>query len=79
MRVEILEPERVLSNRSEAGDWVWTFALVSTDGSTRLISRNRIAMTGAAAAQRRITFGAPGAADLEVSGVEVVVCRLILA
>ena len=25
MRVEILEPERVLSNRSEAGDWVWTF------------------------------------------------------
>src|SRR5918994_197271 len=28
MRVEILEPERVLSNRSEASDWVWTFALV---------------------------------------------------
>jgi hypothetical protein len=24
MRVEILDPERVLSNRSEAGDWVWT-------------------------------------------------------
>jgi hypothetical protein len=52
MRVQILEPERVLSNRSEAGDWVWTFALVPTKGSTRLISRNRIAMKGAAAGQR---------------------------
>ena len=49
MRVEILEPERVLSNRSEAGDWVWTFALAPKNCSTRLISRNRIAMTGAAA------------------------------
>ena len=52
MRVEVLEPERVLSNRSEAGDWVWTFALAPTAGSTRLISRNRIAMKGAAAGQR---------------------------
>jgi hypothetical protein len=52
MRVEILDPERTLSNRSEAGDWVWTFVLVPEDGSTRLISRNRIAMKGAAAGQR---------------------------
>ena len=52
MRVEILERERVLSNRSEAGDWVWTFALAPKNGSTRLISRNRIAMKGAAAGQR---------------------------
>jgi hypothetical protein len=52
MRVEILEPERILSNRSEAGDWVWTFALVPEDGSTRLISRNRIALKGVAAGQR---------------------------
>ncbi len=52
MRVEILEPERVLSNRSEAGDWVWTFALEPKDGSTRLISRNRIAKKAAAAGQR---------------------------
>ena len=52
MRVEILEPERVLSNRSEAGDWVWTFVLVPENGSTRLISRNRIAMKGPAAGQR---------------------------
>jgi hypothetical protein len=52
MRVEVLEPERVLSNRSEAGDWVWTFALEPRNGSTRLISRNRIAMKGASAGQR---------------------------
>ena len=52
VRVEILDPERALSNRSEAGDWVWTFVLVPEDGSTRLISRNRIAMKGAAAGQR---------------------------
>jgi hypothetical protein len=52
MRVEILELERTLSNRSEAGDWIWTFVLVPENGSTRLISRNRIAMKGAAAGQR---------------------------
>jgi hypothetical protein len=52
MRVEILDPERALSNCSEAGDWVWTFVLVPRNGSTRLISRNRISMRGAAAGQR---------------------------
>jgi hypothetical protein len=52
MRVEILEPDRTLSTRSEAGDWVWTFVLVPENGSTRLLSRNRIAMKGAAAGQR---------------------------
>jgi len=52
MRVEILEPERVLSSRSEAGDWVWTFALAPDNGASRLISRNRIAMKGAQAGQR---------------------------
>lgn len=36
----------------EAGDWVWTFMLSPEDGSTRLISRNRISMEGAAAGQR---------------------------
>ena len=53
LRVELLEPERVLSNRSEAGDWVWTFALSEQpNGSTRLLSRNRIAMKGSSAGQR---------------------------
>jgi hypothetical protein len=52
MLVEILDRERALSSRSEAGDWVGTFVLVPENGSTRLISRNRIAMKGAAAGQR---------------------------
>jgi hypothetical protein len=52
MRVEILDPECVLANRSEDGDWVWIFVLEPVDEGTRLISRNRIAMSGAAAGQR---------------------------
>jgi hypothetical protein len=52
MRVEVLEPERALTTRSEAGDWVWTFALAPDDGGTRLISRNRISMQGAAVGQQ---------------------------
>jgi hypothetical protein len=52
MRVEILEPETILSTRSEKGDWVWTFALVDENGATRLLSRNRIAMSGSSAGQR---------------------------
>ena len=52
MRVEILEPERVLSSRSEDGNWVWTFVLAEEEGSTRLISRNRIAMPGPSLAGR---------------------------
>ena len=41
MRVEVLDRERAMSWRSEDGNWVWSFALVPHDGSTRLISRNR--------------------------------------
>jgi hypothetical protein len=41
MRLERVEPERVLAWRSEDGNWVWTFVLEAHDGSTRLISRNR--------------------------------------
>jgi hypothetical protein len=52
LRVEILDLERTLSKRSEAGDWVWTFVLAPENGSTRLISRNRIAMKGVTAGQR---------------------------
>jgi hypothetical protein len=52
MRVEVLEPGRALTTRSEAGDWVWTFALAPDDGGTRLISRNRISMRGAAPGQQ---------------------------
>ncbi|HYH61934.1 MAG TPA: hypothetical protein VD766_08715, partial [Solirubrobacterales bacterium] len=41
MRMDRLEPERVLAWRSEDGNWVWTFVLEPRDGGTRLISRNR--------------------------------------
>jgi hypothetical protein len=41
MRVERVEPKRVLSWRSEDGNWVWTFVLEAGNGPTRLISRNR--------------------------------------
>ena len=41
MRLERVEPERVLAWRSEDGNWVWTFVLNQTNGTTRLISRNR--------------------------------------
>jgi hypothetical protein len=41
MRVERVEPGRVLAWRSEDGNWVWTFVLAQVSGRTRLISRNR--------------------------------------
>ncbi|MGL6279897.1 MAG: SRPBCC family protein [Gaiella sp.] len=44
MRVEVLEPERALVTRSSDGTWVWAFVLDDRDGTTRLLSRNRIAM-----------------------------------
>ena len=49
MRVERVEPERVLAWRSEDGNWVWTFVLEERDGSTRLISRNRFRLPTLAA------------------------------
>jgi hypothetical protein len=41
MRLERLEPERVLVWRSADGKWVWAFVLDEDHGQTRLISRNR--------------------------------------
>lgn len=49
MRVERVEPERVLAWRSEDGNWVWTFVLAGRDGGTRLISRNRFRLPTLAA------------------------------
>jgi hypothetical protein len=45
MRIERVEPGRVLSWRSEDGNWVWTFVLGENDGTTRLISRNRFRLS----------------------------------
>jgi hypothetical protein len=41
LRLERVDPQRVLAWRSEDGNWVWTFVLRPSDGATRLISRNR--------------------------------------
>jgi hypothetical protein len=52
MRVEVLEPERALVTRSAAGDWVWAFVLDDHGGATRLLSRNRIALTDPSVGER---------------------------
>jgi hypothetical protein len=49
MRLERVEPDRVLAWRSEDGNWVWTFVLSERDGTTRLISRNRFRLQTLAA------------------------------
>jgi hypothetical protein len=52
MRVEVVQPERVLAVRFSGGNWVWIFALSPEGGGTRLLSRNRIATPDASAARR---------------------------
>jgi hypothetical protein len=42
MTFAIVEPERALATQSADGNWVWTFTLSEQDGTTRLISRNRL-------------------------------------
>jgi hypothetical protein len=49
MRIERVEPGRMLVWRSEDGNWVWTFVLEESDGNTRLISRNRFRLPTLAA------------------------------
>jgi hypothetical protein len=49
MRIERVEPERVLAWRSEDGNWVWTFVLKDVGHVTRLISRNRFRLPTLAA------------------------------
>jgi len=41
MRLERVEPNRVLAWRSHDGNWVWSFVLEDHGSRTRLISRNR--------------------------------------
>lgn len=60
LRVEVADPERVLTARFEDGTWVWIFALTpEPGGGTRLISRNRI-----------VTPRAPGARLLSLLVME---------
>jgi hypothetical protein len=49
MRLERVEPDRVLAWRSQDGNWVWTFVLEEHDGKTRLLSRNRFRLPTLAA------------------------------
>jgi hypothetical protein len=49
MRIAVVRPQRVLSIRSDDGNWVWTFVLSEHDGRTRLISRNRFRLPTLAA------------------------------
>jgi hypothetical protein len=49
MRIERVEPHRVLAWRSEDGNWVWTFVLDEANDATRLISRNRFRLPTLAA------------------------------
>jgi hypothetical protein len=67
MRVEIIDPERVLTFRFEDGTWVWTFALFPEEGATRLVSRNRIATPGASWLMRlfNLLFMEPGSLVME--------------
>jgi hypothetical protein len=52
LRVAICEKDRVVVLRSDDGNWIWTFVLLPEGGSTRLVSRNRIATPGASAPVR---------------------------
>ena len=49
MRLELVDPNRVLAWRSQNGDWVWSFVLRERSGRTTLISRNRFRLPTVAA------------------------------
>ena len=67
MTVEVLDPPRTLAVRLADQNWVWIFALVPDGGSTRLISRNRIATSALAPAGRLFytVFMEPGSLVME--------------
>lgn len=67
LRVEVADPERVFTIRFVDGKWVWIFALFPEDGSTRLVSRNRIATPQASVATRLFNtlFMEPGSLVME--------------
>ena len=54
MRVEILDANRALVFQSADRDWIWAFVLDPQGDVTRLISRNRIAMTSPSLGRRLI-------------------------
>jgi len=52
LRVESITPASSLVLRSDDGNWVWAFVLVPDDSGTRLLSRNRIRLSGASTGAR---------------------------
>jgi hypothetical protein len=67
MRVEVADPPRALAVRSSDQNWAWVFAVVPEGESTRLISRNRIAVKALAPASRLfyLLFMEPGSLVME--------------
>ena len=67
MTVEVLDPPRTLAVQVANQNWVWIFALVPQGGSTRLISRNRIATSALSPAGRLFytVFMEPGSLVME--------------
>jgi hypothetical protein len=67
MRVEVADPPRALAVRSDDQNWVWMFTLLPEGDSTRLISRNRIAVRAMAPASRLfyLLFMEPGSLVME--------------
>ncbi|MBF6469395.1 SRPBCC family protein [Nocardia beijingensis] len=53
MRAAAVERERTLVFASDDGHWVWAFGLYPAGQYTRLVSRNRIGLTGASNVTRR--------------------------
>ena len=54
LHVEILDPEHSLVFRFDGANWIWSFNLEPENGSTRLVSRNRIATPNASVAKRAL-------------------------
>jgi hypothetical protein len=67
MRVEVLDPPRAFAIRIADQNWAWIFALRPEGGSTRLISRNRIATASLSPASRLLytLFMEPGSLVME--------------
>jgi hypothetical protein len=67
MTVEVADPPRTLAIRIADQSWVWIFALVPEGGSTRLISRNRIATSALGPVARGFytVFMEPGSLIME--------------
>jgi hypothetical protein len=67
LTVAVLDPPRTLAVRVADQNWVWIFALLPDGGSTRLISRNRIATSALPRASRLFytVFMEPGSLVME--------------